>query len=113
MSQEEVRKTFSQNLQRYMRERGVTQNDLISSLGIQSASISSWVNGKYLPRMSKIQMLCDYFHIEPSDLLTNKVPDPSAQEQYFLDMYRRLDEYGKRMVELVARQELERINHES
>ena len=111
--QEQVRKIFSANLQRYMNEKGVTQQDLIIALDIQSASISSWVNGKYLPRMSKIQKLCEYFGCEPSDLLTEKKEEVSidkinSEEKRLLEYYRRLDPYGKKMLLVIANQELQR-----
>lgn len=46
--------------------------DLMRDLDLSSATVSSWCNGKKLPRMGKIQMLADYFHIEKSDLLEEK-----------------------------------------
>lgn len=111
--QEQIRIIFSENLKRYMEEQGVTQMDLMNALDLNSASISSYVNGKYLPRMSKITKLCEYFHCEPSDLLTDKKDDISVEkinddERHLLDMYRRLDAYGKELMHTIAKQEYQR-----
>ena len=74
MSEEEYRLIFVKKLNYYMHLNNKTQMDLMRDLDLSSATISSWCNGKKLPRMGKIQMLADYFHIEKSDLLEEKKP---------------------------------------
>lgn len=72
MSEEEYRKVFVRKLAYYMQLNGKNQMDLMKDLNLKSATVSSWCTGKKLPRMDKIQMLADYFHIEKSDLLEDK-----------------------------------------
>lgn len=83
MSEEDYKKIFSKNLNKYMELNGKTQQDLINDLGLSSSTISNWCTGLKLPRMGKIQLLADYFHINKSDLIENK----SHQEQptYYLN----------------------------
>ncbi len=73
MSEEIIKTIFSNNLQYYMNAAGVNQSDIMRDLKIPSATISSWVNGKRLPRMGKIQELADYLNITKSDLIENVV----------------------------------------
>ena len=63
---------LAKNLKRIMYAKGKTQTDLQKDLGIKKATISSWMTGNRLPRMSKIDMLCDYFGVQRSDLLEDK-----------------------------------------
>lgn len=58
-------------LQYYMSINGKKQQDLIKDLSVTSSAISQWVNGKVFPRMDKVEMLANYFHITTTDLLTN------------------------------------------
>ena len=60
------------------------QMDLMNDLSLSSSTVSSWCTGKKLPRMGKIQMLADYFHIEKSDLLEDK-EDAQTGDSYYLD----------------------------
>jgi len=82
MSEDEYRKVFVRKLAYYMQLNGKNQIDLMHDLGLKSATVSSWCTGKKLPRMDKIQLLADYFHIEKSDLLEDKV---AAQPEIILN----------------------------
>lgn len=81
MSEDEYRRVFSKRLNYYMSLNNKNQMDLMNDLDLSSSTVSSWCTGKKLPRMGKIQMLADYFHIEKSDLLEDK----SKEENYYLD----------------------------
>lgn len=63
--------SFPRALQYYMSLNGKKQQDLIKDLGISSATLSQWVNGKMFPRMDKVEMLAKYFRITTTDLLTD------------------------------------------
>lgn len=64
---------FSKALKYYLNLYGKTQQDLIRDLNISSSTLSQWVNGKMFPRMDKVEMLAQYFHISTTDLLTDPV----------------------------------------
>lgn len=81
MSDDDYRRVFVKKLRYYMEKNGKNQMDLMRDLGLSSATVSSWCNGKKLPRMGKIQMLADYFGIEKSDLLEEK----DDSETYYID----------------------------
>ena len=63
------RRIFSKNLSHYMDKNGKTQADIVTDLGINKSTVSTWVNGSRMPRMGTIQTLADYFGIMKSDLI--------------------------------------------
>lgn len=48
------------------------QVDLINDLGFNKSAVSTWCNGTRLPRIDKVEMLVQYFHIKRSDLIEEK-----------------------------------------
>ncbi|RHP85349.1 XRE family transcriptional regulator [Roseburia sp. AM59-24XD] len=62
---------------------GKNQMDLMRDLGLSSSTVSNWCTGSKLPRMDKVQMLADYFHILKSDLLEEK--SPADNNTYYLN----------------------------
>ena len=86
MSDDIYKKIFSKNLNYYMQKFGKTQTDMINDLNINKSAISTWCNGTRLPRMDKVQMLADYFKIEKSDLLEEKIePNTDETPAYYYD----------------------------
>ena len=77
-------KIFSKNLRYYMNKYNKKQSDLINDLGFSSSTISNWCTGEKLPRMDKVQILADYFHINKSDLLEDK-SNFNEEETYYLN----------------------------
>ena len=69
MSDEDYRRIFARNLNKYMEKCNKKQSDIINDLGINKSAISTWINGTRMPRMDKVQALADYFYINKSDLL--------------------------------------------
>lgn len=84
MSDDRYRDIFVQNLRYFMAINGKSQKDLATDLGYSTAIISNWCTGKKLPRIAKVQQLADYFGVEKSDLLEEKVvvsdTDPQLDE---------------------------------
>ena len=84
MSENEYKKIFSKNLRYYMNKYNKKQSDLINDLGFSSSTISNWCTVEKLPRMDKVQILADYFHINKSDLLEDK-SNFNEEETYYLN----------------------------
>lgn len=72
MSEEEYKVIFSKNLRYYLELAGKTQSELCEYMNVSSATVSDWCNGKKMPRMDKIQAICNWLRIEKSDLLEDK-----------------------------------------
>lgn len=72
MAEDEYKKIFSKNLRYYMEINHINQIDLMRDLHLSSSTVSNWCTGLKLPRMDKVQLLADYFHINKSDLIEEK-----------------------------------------
>lgn len=60
---------FSDNLKHYMNEYQLTQITLGEKLGVSNATVSTWCLGQKMPRMDKIDKMCELFNCKRSSLL--------------------------------------------
>jgi len=82
---------FADNLRRYMEEAGKTRRDICNALGISYFTVSSWVNGTKYPRMDKVEMLAQYFGIQKSDLIEERLtPEKEADADLLADIFVRM-----------------------
>lgn len=93
MLDNEYRKIFAKNLNRYMQINGKTQADLVKDLKYSSSTISNWCTGQKIPRMDKIEQLATYFGINKSDLIEDKTEKPvSLAKQAYINRIIEMDE---------------------
>lgn len=93
MLNNEYRKIFANNLNRYMQINGKTQADLIKDLKYSSSTISNWCTGQKIPRMDKIEQLATYFGINKSVLIEDKAEKPvSSEKQAYINRIIDMDE---------------------
>lgn len=64
---------FSKNLRYYMTLNKKTRNDICNDLGFKYTTFTDWYNGNIYPRIDKIEIIANYFRIEKSDLIENKI----------------------------------------
>ena len=69
MGEELQKKIFSRNLLRYLSLNNKSQKEVADAIGVSPQTFNTWCQGIALPRMGKVQLLSDYFHISKSDLL--------------------------------------------
>lgn len=69
MGEELQKKIFSINLLRYLSLNNKSQKEVADAIGVSPQTFNTWCQGIALPRMGKVQLLADYFHISKSDLL--------------------------------------------
>lgn len=67
------REIFAENLQRLVDERKIDQRDLAVRLNVSDTSISNWLRGKKYPRINHIQELAEYFGVNKSELMEEKI----------------------------------------
>lgn len=63
--------TFANNLIYYMKINNIDRYKLCDDLGFKYPTVSDWLQGKKYPRIDKIEMIANYFHIKKSDLIEN------------------------------------------
>ena len=78
MSEIEFMKLFSIRLQFFLDKNKMTQKELADRLGVTQAAVSSWVLGKKMPRMNKIDAMCNIFGCRRSDLMSDKQDDVTS-----------------------------------
>lgn len=71
---------FAENLKKYMEEAGKTRQDVCQALGFNYYTFTSWVNGSKYPRMDKVEMLANYFGIQKSDLIEEKITEEMKKD---------------------------------
>lgn len=69
MSEDLQKKIFAQNLLKYISSSGKSQKEIADAIKVSPQTFNTWCQGIALPRMGKVQLLADYFHISKSDLL--------------------------------------------
>lgn len=82
MADEEIRRIFAMNLNNYMALNGYKQADLARHMGVSTATTAKWCTGQTMPRIDKIQSICNWLEIEKSDLLNDHA---APTEQYYID----------------------------
>lgn len=65
---DEQKKIVSKNLNNLLSKYGKTVSDVSRDLGIPDATVRSWFNGSKYPRIDKVQLLADYFHVTRSGI---------------------------------------------
>lgn len=69
MREQDFNTIFSNNLNYYLNENDKTQAELAKYVGVSTASVCNWCKGIKLPRMDKVDRMCDFFQIKRSDLM--------------------------------------------
>ena len=76
-----VKEIFAKNLNYFMERTKTTQADICRVLGVSSATVSDWCNGKKFPRTDKVQQLADLLGVRFSALTTEDGPQNYEDQQ--------------------------------
>ena len=91
--------------EKLLEENGVTAYKVAKATGITTSTLTSWKQGKYVPKPDKLQKIADYFGVSLAYLLGQEDPEPNAVDQenkpYVLD-----DEALELLEELKTRPEM-------
>lgn len=115
MTDTALRRIFAENLRFQLYTNNLTQADMARRMHVSTATAAKWCSGQTIPRIDKIQSLCNWFGIEKSDLLEEAHHGSdtriilSDEEQRLILAYRNLSEVEKDMVcrQLQVRREKE------
>ena len=72
MTDEEQKRVFAKNLNKYIALNNKQQIDVAKDLGINPTTLNMWCKGNSMPSTGKIRKLADYFRIGMSDLTDEK-----------------------------------------
>ncbi|OQX05576.1 MAG: hypothetical protein BWK80_51965, partial [Desulfobacteraceae bacterium IS3] len=65
----ENRIAFGRLLQKKIALKGLSNNQFAKNIGLNPATVSGWVNGKYAPSPSRINILCRFFETDIYNLI--------------------------------------------
>ena len=107
----ENKEIFANNLSFYMEQKGVDRNTLCADLDLKYTTVRDWLKGITYPRIGKIELLANYFNINKSDLIENKIstaqPSDSLLEE-ITNTARKLSPENKKIVLRTSEELLER-----
>ena len=87
MDNKEYGMIIAKNLRRIMYDAGKTQAEVARDLKISKATLSSWMNGKRIPRMPNIDMLCHYFNVNRTDIMEEYASNESSLTDTSIEYY--------------------------
>lgn len=64
---------LSKNLKHYIDKSGKDRRELANIWGFPYSTVTEWINGKKYPRIDRIEIMADYFGIQKSDLIEEKL----------------------------------------
>ena len=71
---------FAYNLRRYMEINNKSRRDVSEAIGVSYYTFTDWVTGKKYPRMDKVEKLANYFGIQKSDLIEEKMTEEKEKD---------------------------------
>ena len=111
----ENKEIFANNLSFYMEQKGVDRNTLCADLDLKYTTVRDWLKGITYPRIGKIELLANYFNINKSDLIENKIstaqPSDSLLEE-ITNTARKLNTDNKKIVLRMSEDLLKEQNEE-
>ncbi|VOW53192.1 CI-like repressor, phage associated [Streptococcus pneumoniae] len=111
----ENKEIFANNLSFYMEQKGVDRNTLCADLDLKYTTVRDWLKGITYPRIGKIELLANYFNINKSDLIENKIstaqPSDSLLEE-ITNTARKLNTENKKIVLRTSEELLESQKNE-
>ena len=67
-----MNETIGSRISKYRKEKGMTQEELASRLGVSSQAVSKWENDLSCPDISLLPALCQALGVTSDELLTGK-----------------------------------------
>lgn len=92
---------LSRNLKRYIEMSGKDRRELAEIWGFPYSTVSEWINGRKYPRIDRIEVMADYFGIQKSDLIEEKLTEEKEMDNEALAdlvVRMRMDEDFRKLV---------------
>lgn len=101
-------------LKNLRKQTGRSQADIASLLNITREAYSMYENGKRQPSYETLTFLADLYNVNTDYLLgrtdnSSPVIDLAEDERFILSAYRKTDEHGRQLFQVLAKFELYRV----
>ena len=80
----DMKKTLVNNLQYFLKRKGINQTDMARDLNFPETTVSNWMKAETYPRPDKIQLMADYFGIKRSDLTEKRATNIMPYSPQFI-----------------------------
>ena len=71
---------MAKNIRYYMDLHHKTRQEMCDALGVKYTTFTDWINANAYPRIDKVEMMANYFHITKADL----VEEPTKKKTKFM-----------------------------
>lgn len=75
------KEVMARNIKRLMDINEIDRNKICSDLNIKYTTFADWVNANTYPRIDKIEMMANYFHVSKAELV-----EEDADLRYYVDI---------------------------
>ena len=93
---------FARNLKFYIDKSGKDRRELAEIWGFPYSTLSEWINARKYPRIDRIEIMADYFGVQKSDLIEEKMTEEKEKDNDLLAeiiVRMRMDSEFKSLVE--------------
>lgn len=84
MNEKEQKEIFSENLNRFLAIYDKSQKEVADAIGVSPQTFNTWCKGIAIPRMGKVELLSNYFHVPKTGLIDRQVDE--IKERYDLEV---------------------------
>ena len=99
MTDEEQKKVFANNLNKYISLNCKQQKEVAEAIGVNPTTFNMWCKGNAMPNVGKIQKLADYFCIGKSDLTDLK--ESKEPDKEYADITLKIALYDERFKKII------------
>lgn len=78
---------IAENIMRLRKQKGVTQDEMATFLGVTKAAVSKWENGQSMPDIVMLPQLATYFDVTVDELIGY---EPQLSKEQIQQIYRDL-----------------------
>jgi len=71
---------MAKNLKFYIEKSGKDRRELAETWGFPYSTVSEWITGRKYPRIDRIEIMADYFGIQKSDLIEEKMTEEKEKD---------------------------------
>lgn len=104
------RDNIRDNIIKYRKLNGLTQNELAELLKVSKTTVSSWERGANAPDIETLMEICRIFKISVSEMYGTESSVFTNAEINLISKYRKLDCISKKIVNYIVEAELDRID---
>lgn len=79
---------FVENLRKYLNQFDMTQAELAARIGVSKSTISDYMRGKKLPRVDKLDKMCEIFGCTRTALVTEQIADDAETIKELVNILR-------------------------